>query len=271
MLQCNGVSDPAPKPSSILVVRGQPFRRNTTWILSAFKMNDIDQAQVEMRVQFNDPSLLLRALTHRSYLNENPDLALEDNQRLEFLGDAVLDFVTGAWLYDHFPEFQEGRLTSLRAALVCTPALAKFARQIGLGRHLRLGKGEEENGGRKRDANLCDAFEALVGALFLDNGLVAVERLLYPLLEDETEHVLAAELDRDPKSRFQEWSQAERGITPHYRTIKASGPDHARTFVVAVYVGDDVYGEGSGSSKQAAARAAAESALARVQNEGASA
>jgi ribonuclease-3 len=231
-------------------------------------MNEIDRAQID-KVRFNDRSLLLRALTHRSYLNENPDLVLEDNQRLEFLGDAVLDFVTAAWLYHHFPEFQEGRLTSLRAALVCMPALAKFARQIGLSHHLRLGKGEEESGGRDRDANLCDAFEALVGALYLDSGLPAVEDLVYPLLEEETERVLATDLDRDPKSRFQEWSQAELGITPHYRTLKATGPDHARTFIVAVYVGEKQYGEGAGSSKQAAARAAATAALGRVQSEGA--
>jgi len=227
-------------------------------------MNDIKQAQSEMGVRFSDQSLLLRALTHRSYLNENPNLALEDNQRLEFLGDAVLDFVTAAWLYNHYPEFQEGRLTSLRAALVRTSALANFARHIGLGNHLLLGKGEEENGGRDRNANLCDAFEALVGALYLDSDLSAVEGLLIPLLKTETEHVLASDLDRDPKSQFQEWSQAERGITPHYRTIKATGPDHARTFVVAVYVGEELFGRGPGSSKQAAARAAAEAALSRV-------
>jgi ribonuclease-3 len=207
-------------------------------------------------------------VTHRSYLNENPDLALEDNQRLEFLGDAVLDFITGAWLYHHFPEFQEGRLTSLRAALVCAPTLAKFARQIGLGNHLRLGKGEEENGGREREANLCDAFEALVGAVHLDSGQSAVESLIHPFLEQETEHILAADLDRDPKSRFQEWSQAEMGITPRYQTLEASGPDHARTFLVAVYIGGEVYGKGEGSSKQAAARSAAKVALERVRIEG---
>lgn len=229
-------------------------------------MNDINRAQSEMGVWFSDQSLLLRALTHRSYLNENPDLALEDNQRLEFLGDAVLDFVTAAWLYNHFPEYQEGRLTSLRAALVRTSALAKFARTIGLGNHLLLGRGEEENGGRNRDANLCDAFEALVGALYLDSGLSSVEGLMIPLLKTETDHVLAADLDRDPKSQFQEWSQAELGITPHYRTVKATGPDHARMFVVAVYVGDRLFGRGPGSSKQAAARAAAEAALSHARD-----
>lgn len=230
-------------------------------------MNEIDKAQTELDIQFNDRSLLLRALTHRSFLNENPDIALEDNQRLEFLGDAVLDFITAAWLYHHFPEFQEGRLTSLRAALVRTPTLAKFARQIRLGNHLRLGRGEDENHGRERNANLCDAFEALVGALYLDGGLPAVESLVYPLLEGETERVLIAELDRDPKSRFQEWSQGELGVTPRYRTIRATGPDHARTFTVAVYVGDELYGEGQGSNKQVAAQAAAEAALEHARNQ----
>jgi ribonuclease-3 len=231
-------------------------------------MDSIEKTQIDLGVHFEHPALLLRALTHRSYLNENPDLALEDNQRLEFLGDAVLDFISGAWLYQHFPEFQEGRLTSLRAALVRTTTLAKFARHIGLGNHLRLGKGEEESGGRDRNPNLCDAFEALIGALYLDQGLPAVEHFLYPLLAEQTQLVLAAELDRDPKSRLQEWSQAELGITPHYRTIRSVGPDHARTFRVAAYIGDEVYGEGEGSSKQSAARAAAQAALDRIERDG---
>jgi ribonuclease-3 len=233
-------------------------------------MEELDKIKAELGFQFNDSSLLLRALTHRSYLNEHPDLALEDNQRLEFLGDAVLDFVTGAWLYHHFPELQEGRLTSLRSALVRTPTLAQFARQIKLGLYLRLGKGEEESGGHERDANLCDAFEALVGALYLDGGLLVVEKFIHPLLQEEADHILTAELDRDPKSRFQEWSQAELGITPRYRTIKATGPDHARTFTIAVYVGEEAYGEGQGRSKQTAAQAAAEAALERARRRGGS-
>ena len=231
-------------------------------------MEKLYKIQTTLGLQFNDQSLLLRALTHRSYLNEHPDLALEDNQRLEFLGDAVLDFVAAAWLYHHFPEFQEGRLTSLRSALVRTPTLAKFARQIKLGAHLRLGKGEEESGGHKREANLCDAFEALVGALYLDGGLSVAEGLIYPMLSDETEHILAAELDRDPKSCFQEWSQPEMGLTPRYRTIKATGPDHARTFTVTVCVGEEVFGKGQGRSKQTAAQAAAKAALERARRQG---
>ncbi len=231
-------------------------------------MSELEQLQDILGVQFENESLLRRALTHRSFLNENPDLALEDNQRLEFLGDAVLDFIAGDWLYHHFPEFQEGRLTSVRAALVQTSALAKFARRVELGRFLFLGRGEEESGGREREANLCDAFEALVGALYLDQGLGAVETLVYPLFEREVERVLEAGLDRDPKSRFQEWSQAEMGITPRYRTVKVTGPDHARRFTVAVYVGDECYGEGEGSSKHAAARIAAQAALERVRARG---
>jgi ribonuclease III len=210
---------------------------------------------------FNDPSLLERALTHRSYLNEHPELALDDNERLEFLGDAVLDFVTGAWLYNRFPEQREGRLTSLRAALVKTETLGQFALQVGLNDHLRLGKGESESGGRGRISMLANAFEALLGALYLDQGLGAVQAFLEQLLPEEVDRVLAEERDRDAKSLLQEWSQAEHGITPRYRTVAESGPDHAKTFTVEVRIGDEVVGRGEGLSKQAAAQAAASDAL----------
>ena len=213
---------------------------------------------------FRDSSLFERALTHRSYLNEHPDVALDDNERLEFLGDAVLDFVTGAWLYNRFPEMREGRLTSLRAALVKTDALAAFALRVGLGGHLRLGKGESESGGRGRASLLADAFEALLGALYLDQGLPAVKDFLEALLPEEVERILAEEADRDAKSMLQEWSQAELGLTPRYRTIAEEGPDHAKMFTVEVYIGDKVAGRGEGLSKQAAAQAAAGDALQRM-------
>lgn len=213
---------------------------------------------------FRDPSLLERALTHRSYLNEHPELAIDDNERLEFLGDAVLDFITGAWLYNRFPEMPEGRLTSLRAALVKTEALAKFAVQIGLNEHLRLGKGEADTGGRGRTSMLADAFEAILGALYLDQGLDAVQDFLGQLLPEETERVLVGESDRDAKSILQEWSQAERGITPRYRSIAEHGPDHAKTFSVEVRIGEEIVGQGDGPSKQAAAQAAARDALRRL-------
>ena len=213
---------------------------------------------------FHDPSLLERALTHRSYLNEHPGLALEDNERLEFLGDAVLDFVTGAWLYNRFPELPEGRLTSLRAALVKTETLAEFARRTGVDEALRVGRGEADAGGRGRLSMLADAFEAILGALYLDQGLGAVQAYLERLLPAEIDHVLAEERDRDAKSILQEWSQAERGITPRYRTVDEEGPDHAKTFSVEVRLGDEVVGRGDGMSKQAAAQAAARDALNRL-------
>ncbi len=213
---------------------------------------------------FRDPSLLGRALTHRSYLNEHPELSLEDNERLEFLGDAVLDFVVGAWLYNRFPELPEGRLTSLRAALVKTDTLAEFAGQIGLPDQLRLGKGETESGGRARTSLLCNVFEAVIGALYLDQGLDAVSELLRHLLPDEVERIMSDERDRDAKSILQEWSQAKHSHTPRYRTASAEGPDHARQFTIEVHIGEHVVGRGVGPSKQIAAQAAASDALARL-------
>lgn len=213
---------------------------------------------------FRDPSLLRRALTHRSFANEHPEEVLEDNERLEFLGDAVLDFIVAAFLYHRFPEMREGRLTSLRAALVRTETLARLAAEVGIDRELRLGRGEEESGGRTRPPNLCAAFEAVVGALYLDQGLAAVQAWLEPMLGTVVERVLRAELDKDARSLLQEWSQARLGLTPVYRTVAAEGPDHAKAFTVQVSIGGQVVGEGSGRSKQAAARAAAEAALLRL-------
>jgi len=204
--------------------------------------------------------LLRRALTHRSFLNEHPE-ALEDNERLEFLGDAVLDFLVGAWLYRHYPEKAEGELTRLRSALVRTEQLANFAAQIDLGSVMLLGKGEDESGGRRRKALLCGTFEALVGALFLDAGIDAVRKFMEPLLQNAAVNFITPDQIKDPKSEFQEWVQSKGYQPPVYRTIAAYGPDHAKTFEVEVVVNDIVYGRGSGHSKQAAAKAAARAAL----------
>jgi len=219
---------------------------------------DLEPLQQVLGHRFRDPNLLLLALTHPSYVNEHPEEATGDNQRLEFLGDAVLDFVAGAWVYRHYPDFDEGRMTRLRAALVRTRTLALFARQVGIGEALRLGHGEEEAGGRERDANLCDAFEAVVGALYLDGEMAAVAAFVEPLIEPVAEATLAAETDWDAKSRLQEWSQAEMGITPRYRIVAEKGPDHAKTFVAEVLLGKKVAGQGMGHSKQAAEQAAAQ-------------
>ena len=213
---------------------------------------------------FKNPALLTRALTHRSYLNEHPEVEPEDNERLEFLGDAVLDFVVGSWLFRQYPDFAEGRLTSIRSALVRAEKLSELANRIELGDHVRLGKGEAGSGGRARQALLADAFEAVIGALYLDQGMRAVQRWLTPLIKEEVESIIAAQGDRDAKSALQEWSQALRHITPHYRTVSEAGPDHAKQFTVAVFIGSEEAGRGEGPSKQIAAQAAAADALQKL-------
>jgi ribonuclease-3 len=210
-----------------------------------------------------DYFVLTRALTHRSYLNENKD-AIEDNERLEFLGDAVLDFIVAEWLYHHFPEKPEGDLTRLRAALVHTDQLASFAQEIDLGHALRLGRGEIQAGGRKRPTLLCDAFEALVGAIYLDKGIEAVNEFMVPLLEDVVEVVFRNHMDEDTKSRLQEWAQGQGYSSPRYILISEEGPDHAKIFTMEVRIGNTSYGQGSGTSKQAAEKAAARKALLKL-------
>ncbi len=225
---------------------------------------DLDALRRRIDVAFRDPGLLRQALVHRSYLNEQPDPALESNERLEFLGDAVLDFVAGAFLYHRFPEMDEGGLTRLRASLVNTEQLARFANALDLGGNVRLGKGEEESGGRKRSTLLADVFEAVVGAYYLDSGLEAVRDFVEPLLAEAGDHVLVTNREVDAKSQFQEWAQAALGQTPHYATLSVSGPDHSRVYTVEVLVGDEPFGTGTGPSKQAATQSAARAALDHV-------
>jgi ribonuclease-3 len=211
-------------------------------------------------LDFGNLHLLVRALTHRSYVNENPS-AVEDNERMEFLGDAVLDFVVGAWVYNHFPEMQEGDLTRMRSALVRTDTLAEFARHLDLGPALRLGRGELASGGRQRDNLLCATFEAIIGAMYLDAGIPAVGDFIEPLLTEASEEVVSQVERYDPKSTLQEWAQSNKLGTPHYLTVDSSGPDHAKVFTVEVQVDGKPYGRGTGSSKQSAAQTAAQEAL----------
>ena len=218
------------------------------------------QLAERLGLSFSNQSLLIRALTHRSYLNENSS-AVEDNERLEFLGDAVLDFVVGAWVYQHCPEMAEGDLTRMRSALVRNEQLADFARQLDIGRAMRMGRGESASGGRDRDNLLGSTFEALIGAIYLDAGLPAVDVFMEPLLGGVRERVIMRAEIYDPKSRFQEWAQSEKLGTPKYVTVAASGPDHAKVFEVEVRIKDQTYGRGAGPSKQIAAQVAAQTAL----------
>lgn len=213
-----------------------------------------------LKLPFSDWLLLSRALTHRSYRNEHTE-ALEDNERLEFLGDAVLDFVVGAWLYNRYPEMAEGELTRMRSALVYTEQLAVFGRQIHLGNAMRLGRGETQAGGKGRSALLCDTFEAVIGALYLEKGIAAILTFMSPLLETASDEILNTRRLDDPKSVFQEWAQSEQHTSPQYQTRNAAGPDHSKVFDVDVLVNGIVYGSGQGHSKQAAAKEAARDAL----------
>ena len=213
-------------------------------------------------IMIEDRSLLEMALVHRSYVHERWDLTLQSNERLEFLGDSVLNFLTARYLYESFPGKGEGELTALRAALVRTSTLAKFARQLEVGSALKLGKGEEQSGGRERDPLLADAFEALVAAIFLGAGLDAADAFLRPLVSGEAAHIALHGLVLDEKSRLQERVQGERNQTPFYKTVRVEGPDHDRRFTIEVWAGGERLGVGQGSSKQAAAQAAARAALA---------
>ena len=223
-------------------------------------MADIRERAAALDLSFNNPALLEEALTHRSYLNENKD-AKAHNERLEFLGDAVLELAVTRFLYDKFPSKPEGDLTAFRAALVNTVSLAETAESMGLGNHLFLSKGESRDTGRARQIILANAFEALLGALYLDQGYDAAEAFIGAHLYPKMDTVLAARSWQDAKSRYQELAQERRGITPAYRTLKEEGPDHDKRFTVGVFLDDEEVAQGEGASKQEAEQQAARAAL----------
>lgn len=222
--------------------------------------------ETELDIRFRDPSLLECAFIHRSYLNELLDdhAELLDNERLEFLGDTVLSYLVSERLYVLFPKQQEGDLTNLRSALVRRETLARLALDLQLGTYLKLGHGEEESGGRTRPATLCAVFEALIGAIYLDQGTEATKDVIFRLLAQDIDRLLATTHTKDPKSRLQEHIQATEGMTPRYRVADALGPDHAKHFVMLVQVNGRPRGVGEGRSKQEAAQQAAAMALQRA-------
>jgi ribonuclease-3 len=228
---------------------------------------NLSDFESSLGVAFRDKSLLTRALTHRSYLNESPGLPYLDNERLEFLGDAILDFVAAEFLYQRYPEMSEGDLTSLRAALVKGETLARFAVDLGLPQHLLMSRGEDAAGGRTRVPLLAGAFEAMIGALYLDQGLATARDLVLRFLAPEAEHIHQQRLDRDAKSMLQELSQGHLQVTPQYRLVETRGPDHAKEFTIEVVLKDQAYGRGTGRSKQIAEQEAARVALETLQAE----
>lgn len=220
----------------------------------------VSALQRDLAISFVDTVLLREALTHRSYLNEI-DQAWPSNERLEFLGDAVLGLIATDYLFRRFPDYGEGDLTNLRSALVRTETLARFAREIDLGRYLFLGRGEEMSQGRHRPAGLACAFEALLGAMYVDRGYSAARDFALRFVEPELASVLEGRLHKNAKSVLQELVQAQLQQTPTYHLIQESGPDHAKAFTVEVRVGARVLGRGHHRSKRGAEQAAAESAL----------
>jgi ribonuclease-3 len=215
---------------------------------------------------FRDPGLLARALVHRSAPNERPEACPESNERLEFLGDAVLDLVVAEALFKRFPDATEGQLTRYKAALVSELALADVARELGLGRHLVLGRGEEETGGREKPSILSDALEAVLGAVYLDGGTEAVEGLIQRLFGDALAEVAETGAPRgDYKTALQEWTQARGLGLPAYRLDATEGPDHARRYTVVVALGGRDLSTGQGPSKREAERLAAQGGLAALE------
>lgn len=225
-------------------------------------MPDFPALARSLGLAFNDIGLLAEALTHRSYLNEHREHAGGHNERLEFLGDAVLELAATDFLFKRFPAKPEGELTAYRAALVNTVSLAESAQALGINDYLLLSKGEARDTGRARDVILADAFEAIIGATYLDHGYAAAEAFVARNLYGKIDAVIAKRSYQDAKSRFQELAQEKRGITPSYKTLSEEGPDHSKLFTVGVFIGKEEIARGEGQSKQEAEQKAAEAGLA---------
>lgn len=217
----------------------------------------LDDLQRRLGIVFNDAVLLQQALTHSSYINENPHSAFADNERLEFLGDALLNFVVTYELYRNFPRLSEGELTELRIALIRQETLAEVAVELGLGECLILGKGEETTGGRERETNLANAFEALVGAVFIDQGFEVARRFILLRFGNRLADIVDVKGRRNYKALLQEFTQVKLKQLPVYRVVEVTGPDHARHFTVEVRLGDQIVGSGSGKNKKSAEMEAA--------------
>ena len=223
---------------------------------------DYSKLENKININFKNRDLLQIALTHRSYLNENRSYALPHNERLEFLGDAVLEVITTEYLYRNF-ENPEGELTNLRSSLVNYRLLSEIAREIGLEDFILLSRGETKDTGRARQVILANAIEALIGAIYLDQGLDKVKDFIDAFILVKLPAILKEQTYLDPKSSLQEIVQEKMSITPNYKVISESGPDHAKTFVVGVYIDDRLIGQGTGPSKQDAEVEAAKNALSK--------
>jgi ribonuclease-3 len=228
---------------------------------------DLAELQKIMGITFTDLSLLEQAVVHSSYINENPGIVSGHNERLEFLGDAVLDYVITDKLYREYPDADEGQMTRLRASLVRGETLANAARSINLGDFLYMGRGEESSGGRDKTTNLAGALEAVIAAIYLDRGEATAKDFVLKVLEEKWDEVVNSGTGRDFKSRLQEVTQSRFQVIPSYRMLSESGPDHDKTFTVEVTANHEVLGRGTGKSKKTAEMEAARAALKRLDND----
>ncbi|MFH1522225.1 MAG: ribonuclease III [Patescibacteria group bacterium] len=225
-------------------------------------MKDFSNLEKEIGIKFKNKDLLTQAVVHRSYLNEHPNFHLYHNERLEFLGDAVLEIIVTEHLFRHFPDTPEGELTNWRASLVNSKMLAVVANEINLEEYLYLSKGEsKDNNSKARQYILANAVEALIGSIYLDQGLRPVKKFIKVYMIAKLDHILKNKLYLDPKSKFQEKSQEVHSITPYYKILKESGPDHDKIFEVGLYLEEELVSHGKGSSKQEAQIKAAENGL----------
>lgn len=223
-------------------------------------MCDLEKFEKKIKVKFKNKDLLRQSLVHRSYLNEHKDFELDHNERLEFLGDAVLELVTTEFLYNKFSN-PEGELTNFRAALVNRKMLARISEELGLEEYLLMSKGESKDTGRARQYIIANALEAVIGAIYLDQGYKKSAKFISENFLIKMDNVLSDKLYQDPKSKFQEVAQEIVSVTPVYKVIKEWGPDHDKHFLIGVFLGEEKIAEGEGISKQAAQRNAAENGL----------
>lgn len=224
-------------------------------------MKEFSIIEDKIKINFNNKDILLQAFCHRSYINENPSFCLGHNERLEFLGDAVLELVVTEYLYKKYSGKSEGELTSLRAALVNTKILSETSESLNFGDFVLLSRGELKEDGKTRQSILANTFEALVGAIYLDSGYVSCQKFIEDHLIVRLDEIIRLELFKDAKSKFQEESQSREGITPSYKTINERGPDHKKIFLIGAYIGEELIAEGEGFSKQEGEENAAKKAL----------
>jgi ribonuclease-3 len=225
------------------------------------RMKDFAPFEKKLGLKFKNKDLLTQAFVHRSYLNENPDFRLDQNERLEFLGDAVLELIITEYLYKEYPQKAEGELTNWRAALVNAKMLTQIAEELGFNDFLLLSRGETKELGKARQYILANTFEAFIGSLYLDSGYQEADKFIKTYLLKKLPDIIEHKLYKDAKSHFQEQAQEKAGITPLYKVMKEWGPDHKKKFTVAVFLGEDMVAEGEGYSKQEAEEQAAKGAL----------